>query len=144
MWLRCNLVPPTFPPCSRCSSAILVETRGATTSVYFLLCLALTTALTGRSLLWCKGKRHQGLTLICSPVVSLNLVYLWNVIVLRHLFIPGVHLQTFVVFPCNMQYEFCPPAMHWWCEAHGCIQSLTPHVRWRCYLLCSSQFVELL
>ena len=44
----------------------------ATAVIQILLSVVLTTALAVRFLLWCRGERRQGLTLICSPIVSLN------------------------------------------------------------------------
>ena len=46
----------------------------ATAVIQILLSVVLTTALIVRFLLWCRGERRQGPTIICSPVVSLNLL----------------------------------------------------------------------
>ena len=57
----------------------------ATAAVQILLSVVLTTALAVRFLLWCRGERRQGLTLICSPIVSCSHLCLYhNVTVLEY------------------------------------------------------------
>ena len=68
------LIPSPLTPCSYNCTLPYPPGAGlyATAVAYFLLSLALTIVLIARSLLWCRGERRQGITLICSPVVSLK------------------------------------------------------------------------
>ena len=106
---------PLFPcSCTCCFPSLLAPPhrlyQGAsiTAALQIFLSVVLTTALMVRFLLWCRGERRKGLTLICSPIVSLSLFIVHRICMYVLQFFYNIYFQ-------------CCPSLHVLGDVANCV-----------------------
>ena len=91
---------------------LLYQGANITAALQIFLSVVLTTALMVRFLLWCRGERRKGLTLICSPIVSFS------------------SYTEYVRMCCSIFYNICfqcCPSLHVLGEVANCVSF---HSQW--------------